>query len=54
MIHAQMKRLCEMLKRKAPWHGLDSTARQNPVNMTIIHQKTVQGGINKSVTDRLF
>jgi hypothetical protein len=37
-----------MLKRKAPWHGLDSTARKNHSNMTIIPQKTVQGG-NKGV-----
>ena len=49
-----MKSVCEMLKEKPL--GMDLTVprvRTLPV-MTIIHQKPVQGGINKSVTDRLF
>ena len=32
-----------MLKRKAPWHGLDSTARKNHSNMTIIPQINCSG-----------
>ena len=58
-------RLIEFLKRELPPSlaegtekplGMDLTvprARTLPM-MTIIHQKTVQAGINKSVTDRLF
>ena len=46
-IHTKMKSVWEMLKRKAPWHGLDSTARKNPSNDDYYTPKNVQGGIAK-------
>jgi len=32
-----------MLKRKAPWHGLDSTARQNPSSFDYYTPKNCSG-----------
>jgi len=43
MIHVQMKRLHEMLKRKAPWHGLDSTSRKYPANYDYYTPKNRSG-----------
>jgi hypothetical protein len=36
-----------IVKRKAPWHGFDSTARKNPSNVMIIQPKSIQGGIKR-------
>jgi hypothetical protein len=42
-----------MLKRKAPWHGLDSTARKNPSNNDYYTLKTVQGEIKRKISRQI-
>ena len=46
-----------IVKRKALWHGLDSTARKNRSNMTIIHHKLFRvesTGVAKLRVNKVF